>query len=235
VSATSEASAVSAPLVARLRQLDACAVSDALDRLGMAPAVTGLTHVATTRRIAGIAVTVKLVEATSAPPSHRHLGTTAIVAAGPDNVIVVEQRTGIDAASWGGILSRAAAYRGIAGTIIDGPARDVDEAAEIDYCVLARSTTARTARGRIVESATNVTIDFGHRTVSPGDYVLADRSGVVVIDAMRAEEVIATAEDIVRREHQMAAAVAAGTPVTDVMGATYETMTTQPADPETVR
>src|SRR5690554_6302756 len=93
--------------VARLNRLDGCAVSDALDKLGLSGSASGLTRHSTDKCIAGRVVTYRLVPAGEAPaPSGppRHLGTTAIEAAEPGDIIVVEQRTGIDAGSWGGIL-----------------------------------------------------------------------------------------------------------------------------------
>src|SRR5262245_13552341 len=111
-------------VLTRLSRLDACAVSDALDKLGLAGAVTGIHRMSTDRRISGRVVTVKLDRADEGrPPASRHLGTTAIESSQPGDVIVVEQRTGIDAASWGGVLSYGASLKGVAGVIIDGPAR----------------------------------------------------------------------------------------------------------------
>lgn len=82
--------------VAHLRHLDACAVSDALDRLGIDGQVaTGLTPQSTQRKLVGRVVTYRLVPAGQAPKSAgpvRHLGTTAIELAQPGEVIVVEQR-----------------------------------------------------------------------------------------------------------------------------------------------
>jgi regulator of RNase E activity RraA len=159
-------------LAARLGRLDACAVSDALDRLGLKGCVTGIAPLTSTRRIAGRVHTVKLVAvggAAAPPGSPRHLGTAAIEACAAGEIIAIEQRTGIDAASWGGILSQGAKLKGIAGVIADGPVRDVDEARGIDFPVFARSATARTARGRIVEAATDAPIAVGDVRVPPGD------------------------------------------------------------------
>ncbi|MBV9504540.1 MAG: RraA family protein, partial [Acidobacteriia bacterium] len=88
-------------LVSRLNRLDACAVSDALDKLGLQGVVTGLHRFTTDRRIAGRILTVKLGLAQGASTATRHLSTAAIEAANPGDVIVVEQRTGVDAAAWG--------------------------------------------------------------------------------------------------------------------------------------
>lgn len=213
------------PHLARLRALDICDLSDALDALGLPPAVTGLMEACAGRPIAGRAVTVKLIAGNAPPSEHpRHLCTAAVEAAGPDNVIVIEQRSGVDAAAWGGILSRAAQTRGVAGTIVDGPTRDIEEADRIGYSVYARSLTCRTARGRIHESECQTPIDFGDTKVHPGDFIAIDRSGCVVIPAARIADVLSRAEQIRDKSDEMAAAVYAGIPVSRVMGGDYERM-----------
>ncbi len=211
-------------VVARLGRLDACAVSDALDRLGLAGAVSGVHRLSTDRRIAGRVVTVKLEPDEGRPAGARHLGTAAIERAQPGDVIVVEQRTGIDAAAWGGNLALGAKIRGVAGVIVEGPARDVDECRTHDFALFARAHTARTARGRIVETGTNVPITVGDIPVSPGDYVVADGSAVVFVAQAEVERVLAAAEDIAAIERTMADSLLRGTPITQVMGTRYETM-----------
>jgi 4-hydroxy-4-methyl-2-oxoglutarate aldolase len=210
--------------LARLAQLDGCAVSDALDRLSLPGAVTGIQRLTTTRRISGRVITVKMGRDKGQPPASRHLGTTAIESAQPGDVIVMEQRTGIDAACWGGNLSLGAKLRQVAGVIVDGPARDIDEAREYDFTVFARSATSRTARGRIVEAGTNVPITVGDVTVTPGDFVVADASGVVFIARSEVARVLEAAEAVAARERAMVAALRDGTPISKVMGGDYETM-----------
>lgn len=207
----------------RLARLDACAISDALDQLALPPSVAGLIPQAARRRISGQVITVTL--AAGKPPGAtppRHLCTTAIDMAAPGQVIVVEQRTGIDCAGWGGILSNAARLRGLSGVIVEGPARDVDEAAEIGFPVYARVATARTARGRIHESATGQPITVGEVTVATGDWVVADGSGAAFVPADRIADVLTAAERIAAREGAMTKAVLAGHPVSSVMGGDYE-------------
>ena len=211
-------------LPARLAQLDSCGLSDALDRLGLPGAVTGISRQTTTRRIYGRVITVKMGRAEGQPPSSKHLGTRAIESAQPGDVIVMEQRTGIDAACWGGNLSLGASLRQVAGVIVDGPARDIDDAREYDFPVFARSVTSRTARGRIVEVATNVPITVGDVTVQPGDFVVADGSGVVFVSQGDAERVLEAADAVIARERAMVAALRDGTPISTVMGTGYETM-----------
>jgi regulator of RNase E activity RraA len=213
--------------VERLSRLDCCAVSDALDKLGMKGVVTGLPERSTARRICGRAITVKLVDKDKAPKAEgppRHLGTTAIEKGGPGSVIVVEQRSGIEAGSWGGILSLGAKMRKIEGVVADGPVRDIDEARVYDFPIFSRGLTAFTARGRVAEAGTDVPVQIGDVTVEAGDYVLADNSAVIFIRAADIEKVLAAAEEIVAREAAMAKALMAGDPVSRVMGANYENM-----------
>jgi 4-hydroxy-4-methyl-2-oxoglutarate aldolase len=209
--------------VTRLGKLDSCAVSDALDKLGLKGSVTGIHRYTTEQRIAGRVLTVKLDRA-EGRTNTRHLCTQAIEAANPGDIIVVEQSTGLDAASWGGNLAIGARMRGVAGVIVEGPARDIDDCRKLDFPVFARSHTARTARGRIVEVSTNEPIAVGDVTVTPGDYVVADGSAVVFIGHDEIERVLETAEAIVAREEAMAHALREGIPISTVMGANYETM-----------
>jgi 4-hydroxy-4-methyl-2-oxoglutarate aldolase len=211
-------------LVARLSKLDTCAVSDAMDRLGLDGVASGIHPLTSTARIAGRVVTVKLRRPAGEEHSPRHLGTSAVMAASPGDVIVIDHQGRDDAAGWGGILSTAADARDVAGVIVDGACRDVDEARDLGFPVFARSATPRTARGRAMEESFNVPVTIAGIAVSPGDLVIADGTGVVFIPAARADEVITTAGGITAREEEMRRAVLLGQPVTEVMGQSYESM-----------
>ena len=217
----------------RLRRLDACAVSDALDKLGLPGVVTGLALRSTApggqSRIAGRAVTMKVGPGQPPAGPVKHLGCTAIELAGPDHIIVVEQRSGLEAGCWGGLLTLGARTRGVAGVVADGPLRDVDEAIAYEFPVYSRSLTSRTARGRVVELGTQVAVTIGAEVggmvvVQPGDYVLADRSAVIFISESRIEQVLEAAEMIVAKEAAMAKAILAGTPMSQVLSGSYEHM-----------
>lgn len=206
----------------RLAGLDTCAVSDALDRLGLTGVVPGLAAVTVPRRIAGRVVTVQ-----AGPPqarSSRHISTAAIGAARPGDVIVVAAGGRTDAAGWGGILSLAAVTRGLGGVIVDGACRDVDEARDLALPVYAKGCTPLTARGRLAETGWDVPVQLGTVTVTPGDLVIADASGVVFVPAARAADVLRAAEEIASREAAMAARIRAGEPVSQVLSASYEDM-----------
>jgi regulator of RNase E activity RraA len=212
-------------LIARLSKLDSCAMSDAMDRLGLAPAVSGMPPRTVPGRIAGTVMTVRLAAGPPPPGAPvRHLCSAAIEAASAGEVLVIQHVPGLDAGGWGGILSRAAKARGLVGIVTDGAARDIDEATEIGFPVYAAAVTARTARGRLHEAETGGVVALGGVMVRPGDYVLADGSGVVFVPAGEIARVLDAAETIAAREAAMARDVEAGQPVSQVMGAAYEHM-----------
>ena len=125
---------------------------------------------------------------------------------------------------WGGNLSLGAKIRGVAGVIVEGPARDVDECRLHDFPCSPALTPRAPRADASSKPATNVPITVGDITVSPGDYVVADGSAVVFVARTEIERVLAAAEDIVTRERTMAESLRQGTPISQVMGKRYETM-----------
>ncbi len=210
--------------LARLSAIDCCALSDAMDKLGLKGQVTGLRRESGQGRVAGLAVTMKLGTGDPPPGPPVHLGVRAIEAADEHSVIVIEQRSGLDAGCWGGLLTRGARHANVRAVVADGPVRDIDEARDLDFPIFTNRLTCFTARARVVEKATNVPVEIGTVTVFPGSYVVADGSGVIFIEPDKVEEVLAAAEDIVSREAGMIDAMARGTALHDVLGGNYENM-----------
>jgi regulator of RNase E activity RraA len=210
--------------VRRLRCLDACTVSDALDKLQLQGVVSQVTQHSGEHKIAGAVVTLKVGVGTPPVGPARHLGTHAIAAATADHIIVIEQRANIDAGCWGGLLTLGAHVRGISGVVADGPVRDIDEARAYPFPIFATALTARTARGRVVELGTNVPIEPWGISVAPEDYVIADRSAVAFITAGDIDRVLDAAESIAAREAAMGKALLSGQDPATVMAGNYENM-----------
>lgn len=215
-------------IVEQLLQFDSAIVSDALDKLRLPGAVYGLLPLTLPgRRIAGRAMTVKLGAPLEGLPK-RHLGAGAVTAAEAGDIIVVEHRGRTDVSGWGGLLSRGAVKKGLAAVIVDGACRDIDESRELGLPVFARAPVPMTARGRIAEHDFNCPVTIAGIAVSPGDWLVADGSGVVFIPAARLSEVIAVATDLLALETLMARDIDAGLPIDEVMGANYEDMLKAP-------
>lgn len=201
----------------RLRSLDSCAVSDALDTLDLAGATTGIRPLwAVPDPVAGRARTVQAGPRQSGKPA-QHIAAAAIMAAEPGDVLVIANDSPTDVSCWGGLLTLAARRHGIGGVVIDRACRDIAESAEQGFPVFGRSVVPVSARGRIVQLAMDEPVEIAGHVVYPGDAVLADENGVVFVPADELEQVIGLAERIVARERSMAEAVRAGQPVTEVL------------------
>jgi 4-hydroxy-4-methyl-2-oxoglutarate aldolase len=194
-----------------------------MDRLGIAGVARGLRGLTIARRVTGPVITVQLGPDGGAR-NGRHLGTAAIDAARPGDVIAVAAGGRVDAAGWGGVLALAASVRQVSGVIVDGACRDVDETAALGLPVYALAAVPATARGRHAEVDWNVPVQLAGVSVSPGDLVVADGSGVVFLPAVQAAEIIAAAEEVAEREAAMARRIRAGEPASNVLSAAYEEM-----------
>ena len=201
----------------RLKQLDSCAVSDALDTLGLPGATTGVRALWPVRElVVGRARTVTAGPRQADKPA-QHIAAAAIEAAGSTDVLVIANEGRLDVSCFGGILTLAASRRGIRGVVIDGACRDIAESEEHGFPVFGRAVVPVSARGRIVQVAMGEPVQFAGVTVEQDDFVLADTNGVVFVPAAQIDRVLDLAERIVAREAAMAEAVLAGEPVTEVM------------------
>ncbi|MEH0553584.1 RraA family protein [Streptomyces sp. B21-101] len=203
-------------LLDRFAALDSAAVSDALDQLGLPSGVGGIRPVWGPAAVVGFAVTVGL-EPRAEGSAGAHIATTAVESADGQSVIVVDNQGRTDVSCWGGILSLGASLRGVRGVVADGVCRDVAEARELDFPVFSRGAVPATARGRLQQRSTGEPVGVAGLTVEPGDVVVADETGLVVVPRDRAEEVAEIATAIVARERAIADEVRAGAPLSQAM------------------
>jgi regulator of RNase E activity RraA len=209
-----------ATLLAQFTALDTATVSDALDACGLPPGQGGLRPMWGRPKVAGFAVTVELEPVSGQPDTEHggaHILTGAIAGAGLNDVIVVANGGRTDVSSWGGIVSVGAAMRSIRGAVTDGACRDVRQARELGFPVFARAQVPVTARGRLRQKSAGEPILVGDVTVRPGDVVMADEDGVVVVPRERATKVLDTAQRLAERETAIEAEVRAGVPLPQAM------------------
>jgi 4-hydroxy-4-methyl-2-oxoglutarate aldolase len=199
-------------LIDRLAALHPAVVSDCLVQLGhrhpvMAPSIRPL---AIGMRLAGVAATVHVVADDGIPAdrSQWHRGTIAAVdALQPGDVLVASH---CDAAFWGELLATAAGLRGARGVVADAFVRDTLALIDMDFATFARGINCADALGRIRVEAAGVPIECGGVHVNPGDFVLGDHDGVVVLPAAAAPEAIALAEQKMAGEDRVRDELARG-------------------------
>jgi 4-hydroxy-4-methyl-2-oxoglutarate aldolase len=204
-------------LIDRLAALHPAVVSDCLDSLGrrhqvMAP---GIRPLAIGMRLAGVAATFRCVAVEGVPDDHGewHRGTIEAVDALEAGDVLVASHC--DAAFWGELLATASRVRGARGVVADAYARDTLELIDMDFATFARGIWCADALGRIRVEAAGVPIECGGVQVHPGDYVLGDHDGVVVLPAAVAVEAIGLAEAKVAGETNVRTALAGGMTLAD--------------------
>ena len=186
----------------RMLRLSTTNVSDAMDKVGIRGAVSGIRPMYDCPRVVGRAVTIKITAAGMLKSEH-HLGVHAIDAADAGDIIIIDNRGDLENNCWGEILSMGAKMKGISGVVVDGAARDIDMCKEFEFPVYARGTVPITARGRIMQESFNEVIRIGDIQVRPGDIVMADINGIVIVPVEKLDEVLDTAEQILQKEEAM--------------------------------
>lgn len=117
----------------------------------------------------------------------------------PGDILVIDRLGDDRHACWGGGVARAAVAAGLRAAVIDGPCTDVSEIAAEGFPLWCRGQSSITTRVLGLGGAMNVPVSCGGAVVMPGDAVLADESGVLV---MRPEEARAAAEEAIRRQER---------------------------------
>ena len=152
-------------------------------------------------RIVGTAVTIKLTVPDSIITHYalKHLRV--------GDVLVFERGDDQNVACWGGMTSAAAAKLGVAGVVIDGAGHDVAAAAKVGLPIWCRRISAVTTRYRKLGGALNAPVICGGVLVSPGDAILADDNGVLVISPDEVEETVAQAKNFDAKKAEILAAI----------------------------
>jgi regulator of RNase E activity RraA len=195
----------------RLAALSTSGVSDALDKLGIPGQALGIAPLDRTFRLVGRAWTLRY------GPVGEDRGTVGdyIDDLGEGDVVVLDNQGRLDATVWGDLLTTTAHGRHVAGTVIDGVCRDVDRSLTLGYPIFSRGNWMRTGKDRVRVEAVQVPVSVGGIRVEPGDLLLGDGDGLVVIPAARADEVLDAAEEIERAEQAIREAVEAGSSLRD--------------------
>ena len=108
----------------------------------------------------------------------------------PGEVGVIVMEGTLDIAAMGNLMATAAIERGMAGMVLDGAIRDVWDIRRMGLTVYARSKSPRTAVGHYATVAKNVPVECAGVTVRPGDIIVADEDGVVVVPQEHAADVL---------------------------------------------
>ena len=178
-------------------------LADSLDELGYRHQAMNesLRPLTSRHTFAGVARTIACMDQSYIPPAPYAKEIEALDSVLPGEVVVVSTGESQRNAPWGELLSTAAMARGARGAVIDGLVRDVKKIEALGFAVFAAGIKPVDSRGRGIVVDYNVPVECGRVTVSPGDLIVADYDGVVVVPFHVISEAVRLATDQVSREN----------------------------------
>ncbi|GGA62326.1 hypothetical protein GCM10011385_15040 [Nitratireductor aestuarii] len=192
-------------LIEAFRRVATASVADAVDKICGKKGYldSAICPRTSERKIAGPAVTV-LEGSTEefVPPTH---ALELIDAAEEGSVMVISIGGNSEVAVWGGLMTAGAVANRLEAAVLDGAVRDITEIKrDFGFPVFARAASPGTTLGRFKTLDSMVPVTIGDVTINPGDIVVGDVDGVVVVPKEKAEEVLAMAQEIDQREAEQA-------------------------------
>ncbi len=196
-------------LVRRATAYPSATLHEAMGRKGAFPHV--IMPIASGMMVCGPALTV------SCPPMENLAIHRAIYMAEPGDVLVVTVGGGYEGGYWGEIMTFAAQQRKIGGLVIDGCVRDKSLIQEMKFPVFSRGLCIRgTVKNQ--EGTINQPVAIGDVVITPGDLIVGDDDGVVVVPREELEGAIEASEKREQKEEQFLKELAAGKSTLELLG-----------------
>ena len=192
-------------MIAIFREVSSSNISDAMHRKG---AMKGILPINLGSKIVGRAVTVQTFAGDWAKPVE------AIDLAGPGDVLVIYNGSNF-IAPWGGLATLSCKIKGIEGAVIDGAVRDVDEIRAMNYPIFSSGITPNAGDPKGMGEI-NSEITCAGQAVKPGDYIVGDESGVVVVPKERAYEIARRAKEVEKTESRLYEEIRRGSTLSQV-------------------
>lgn len=185
-------------------------ISDAMHRKG---AMNGIFSLCGEVKMIGPAVTVQTFAGDWAKPVE------AIDIAVPGDVIVINNDAGTHVAPWGELATMSCVTKGIAGVVIDGAVRDIDDIRRLHFPVFAKATVPNAGEPKGLGEI-NAEISCCGQVVRPGDWIIGDESGVVVVPKERAYEIARRALEVKKTEERIREEIRRGSTLSQVSALT---------------
>ena len=199
-------------LAARLMNCYAAAVHDVLRGMGhgrcvLPPSIKPLDP---TKKLAGEIYTVSGHIDITRDPHDTLVQWTGLLSKAPPGKVLVCQPHTYDIALMGELSAETLNFRGVRGYVVDGGCRDTDFILELGFPVFCSFTTPKDIVGRWVPDRLGEPLTIGEVTIRTGDYLLADRDGVVIIPGSMVNDVVSKTEEVLQTENTVRTAILAG-------------------------
>ena len=190
-----------------------CVVADTQERAGVMRSY--LRPISRETRFVGPALTVRL------EPGNQVDCLDALAVAQPGDVVVVDAAGETETSIWGGLMSGLCIMKGVVGAVVDGGIRDIDETRDLGFMIFSKSIVPRSTHspysGRMDPIEVNVPIQCAGVLVNPGDLILGDEIGVVVIPLEKSAEVLQKAQIQAEKEEETRARIREGKTVEELL------------------
>jgi regulator of RNase E activity RraA len=191
-------------MVDAYRHVEAASVSDAMEQLLHEKRyMSHRMQAIFPTKFAGTAVTVLLKREENRDPDALTGMLKAIDSGGSGSVYVMTVQDGADIAGMGGLMGTAMAARGYAGAVVDGGVRDVPQLKRVQFPVYALGPVPSTSVGHYRFAGADIPITCDGVEVDPGDIIVADQDGVVVVPKAHAADILIKAQALDNSEHSM--------------------------------
>jgi regulator of RNase E activity RraA len=190
-----------------------CVVADSQERAGVMRSY--LRPISIETRFVGPALTVRL------EPGNQVDCLDALSVAQDGDVIVVDAAGETETSIWGGLMSGLCKMKGVVGAVVDGAIRDTDETRDMGFFIFSKAIVPRSTHspysGRMDPIEVNVPIQCAGVLVRPGDLVLGDEIGVVVVPLENAADILEKARDQAEKEEKTRAKIREGKTVEELL------------------
>jgi len=187
-------------LIEGFRSIGTSTLGDILDSIGIQNVISGVKPVKQGMVLVGPAVTIKELSGVLGTYTIEDFCISKVIDFAETGDVLVFDNAGKEVSTWGGLASTAAKVKGIEGAVIDGGCRDLDQIVGMNFSVFSRHFTPNSAKTRIKIQELNGTIQCSGIRVSPGDIIVADWTGIIVVPREKAQEVLEKSREAERDE-----------------------------------
>jgi len=201
-----------------LKKIPTASLSDALNQMGLNGTLnTHFNYVLEGIRIAGPAVTIQDCYSSRRVIPFEAMEAIDNAERGSILVRALDADEACDIALFGGLMALASKVRGLEGAVMCGAIRDLREIKEMGFQVFYRFLSPNTSVGRTEIKAVNVPIKYGGVIINPGDIIVGDEDGIVVIPKDKVSEVLERAKKIDDLEKRESEEIRKGKPFSQVI------------------
>ena len=204
-------------LIEGFRGLATSTIGNVLDDMKISGVIQNVKAISLGFRLVGVALTVKEITGVLGTYTNEDFKLGVVIDSAQKDDIIVIDNGGQQVSTWGGIASLAAKQRGVAGLVVDGGVRDMDELRESDFPVFSRYVVPTSGKGRVKILSMNTVVKIDGIRVRPGDIIVGDGTGIVCIPIEVAEEVMNKAKRMDEQDKEAIEEIRGGMTFTEAL------------------